>query len=95
LQNQKYEISLEMRWLSPFSLLAIMSLALSRIDYNADCLRALQSRGLVKRWWDDSGNLRLQEFHLYTLRLMMDNKEPGEVTIFPALACLPQERLSK
>jgi hypothetical protein len=84
-----------MRWFSHLSLLAFMSPSFSKIDYNADCQRALQSRGLVKRWQDDYGNLLLHEFSPYVLRVKQENiltPDIGLMPMFPALACLPQEK---
>jgi hypothetical protein len=70
-----------------------MSPSLSHIDYNADCQRALQSRGLVKRWQDDYGNLLLEEFSSYMFGVQLENQDTqdiGLLPIYPALACLPQ-----
>ena len=82
-----------MRCLSHLSLLAFMSPALTHIDYNADCQRALHSRGLVKRWQDDYGNLLLEEFSSYIFGVQLENQDTqdiGLLPIYPALACLPQ-----
>jgi len=84
-----------MAWFSLISLLALSSTALSQIDYNPDCLRALRSRGLVKRWQDERGNLLLQEFSYFKLNINLANHEhhpeAGLVSLYPALACLPQD----
>jgi hypothetical protein len=87
-----------MHCLSHLSVLAFMSPALSRIDYNADCKRALLNRGLVKRFQDDFGNLLLEEFSSYMFGVQLENQETPEiglVPIYPALACLPQGILLK
>ena len=84
-----------MVWFNHLSLLALASPVLTRIDYNPDCKRALRSRGLVKRWQDRMGNLLLQEFSPYTLNFQLTNHEhhpeAGLVSMYPALACLPQD----
>ncbi len=72
-----------------------MSPALTHIDYNADCQRALQSRGLVKRWQDDYGNLLLEEFSSHMYGVQLENQDIGLLPIYPALACLTQEILLK